>query len=167
MFVKGKEESCDTCVDHCGWVWQGGLSLLQTENCKKSDFVSFWPLTFTWWDEAEACLLCCRASSSSARCRLSPSVPAPELPQSFRHQPKSIFLAPVPPQGFQWFSPLLGSPPRFFQINNKYLKSLKNKSECNYSWWKKLGYNSVIMPHLVFVSVNDSVGSFYEGDSNL
>ena len=87
--------------------------------------------------------------------------------QSFRHQPKSIFLAPVPPQGFQWFSLLLGSPPRFFQINNKYLKSLKHKSECNYSWWKKLGYNSVIMPHLVSVSVNDSVGSFYEGDSNL
>ena len=92
---------------------------------------------------------------------------APELPQTFRHQPKSIFLAPVPPQGFQWFSLLLGSPPRFFQINNKYLKFLKNKSECNYSWRKKLGYNSVIMPHLVFVSVNDSVGSFYEGDSNL
>ena len=81
---------------------------------------------------------------------------------------KQIFLAMSPPQGFLWFSLLLGSPPCFFQINNRYLKSLKNKFECDYSWWKKIiskFCNHASLALLgVCIAVNDSVGSFYEGE---
>ena len=141
--MNGKKESCGTCVDHCGWVWQGGLSLLQTENCKNLWFISLnSDAHLVGWGWGVSVVLSgifivgkVPTLPKCASTRVASILPAPELPQAFRHQPieifsaptKQIVLAPSPPQGFQWFSLLLGSPPRFFQINNKYLKSLKNK----------------------------------------
>ena len=103
-----------------------------------------------------------------ASTRVASSFSAPTNWNLFGTNQANLFGTDPSPQGFQWFSLLL-----------KVLLLTSSKSTTNiWSLWKanlsaiikkKHSYNSVIMPHwlCVCIAVNDSVGSFYEGDSNL
>ena len=88
-----------------------------------------------------------------ASTRVASILPAPELPQAFRHQPIEIFSAPTKPIFSAPTKPIFfGTEPssRFLVIftalrfscsllpNQQQISEVsENKLECNYSWWKK------------------------------